>query len=170
MIDSMVPAIRFRVAGHPRTKGSMKVITPRGKKPIMIEEVTHSKPWRTRIRSEIFAQCPDTRGTIPKVTAVYAGPVEVRVTFLYERKVTEKTGAVWPSHDQPWPISPDLGDLDKLTRNLLDAMQDAGVIVNDSQVVALRCCKAWGVEAGLQCVVFPADGETALTAWHESLL
>lgn len=139
------------VPGHPRTKGSLKVITPRGKRPIMVEDHALSKPWRTKIRKTIHAECPAYRklGHVPE-----AGAVMVTLVFRFERP---ETGM---GVDLPWPIINGginaNGDYDKLLRNVLDALQDAKVIKNDAQVVGSSGIKRWanpGEAAGVEIVV-----------------
>jgi Holliday junction resolvase RusA-like endonuclease len=128
---------RFQVVGRPRTKGSLKVITPRGRKPLLMEDHAHSAPWRKRIKSAIMAQ-------VPAVTSAshipYKLPVRVTASFTFER--------LGPSAQHlPWPVlnagANANGDLDKLLRNLLDAMKDAKLIADDSLVVTLSATKQW---------------------------
>lgn len=126
---------RFFAQGQPRSKGSLKVITPRGRRPILAEQGEHSKAWRTVIRNAILTQV-NFRHT------AYPGPVEVRAVFFFQR-TTGVNGEVWPSHDTPYPTDRNLGDLDKLERNLLDALTDSGLIADDAQVVTLRSEKRW---------------------------
>lgn len=131
------------IPGRPRTKGSLKVITPRGQRPRLIEDHKHSKPWRTKMTNAI--RDADTPFAEP-----YAGPVAVAATFVFERHgVTAKT--------LPYPTLNAgvnaCGDLDKLLRNLLDALQDAAVIVDDAQVCSVGTSKIWGGEAGVRLTV-----------------
>jgi Holliday junction resolvase RusA-like endonuclease len=81
------------------------------------------------------------RDHLGKPLMSFSGPVYVVPTFVLKRpKVTE--------HE--FPTAPNLGDLDKLVRCLLDAMTKAGVIEDDRFVVDLgddtggRPRKIWG--------------------------
>lgn len=126
--------VTFHVDGRPRTKGSLKVITPRGRKPVMVEDHALSGPWRKRIESAIKTQVPGVR---------FVGPVVVVAEFVFPRS--------GPSAQiLPWPIVNAginaIGDLDKLIRNLLDAMQGCKLIVDDCMVVRLETVKRWVVE------------------------
>jgi Holliday junction resolvase RusA-like endonuclease len=123
----------------------MKVITPRGRKPIMIEDHAHSEPWRKRISAAIRTQCPGV---------VFPGPVSVIATFSFERLGPSAQALSWPVTNAGANAS---GDLDKLTRNLLDAMEDSGLIVNDCMVVGLDVSKCWTVaSAGVHVEVTDA--------------
>lgn len=70
---------------------------------------------------------------------VVSGPVAVRVAFTLVRPASVKP------KDRPWPSmsSPGHGDIDKLARVVLDALQNAGCLVNDAQVVALNAVKQY---------------------------
>lgn len=142
----------FHVAGRPRTKGSLKVITPRGRKPILIEDHAHSEPWRKRIKDAILNQCvihePCNR------------PVQVQATFYFERTGPSAAHMPWPVLNAGVNAS---GDLDKLLRNLLDAMTDSGLILDDCLVVSVYTSKRWatgdrvpGIEVGVY--VMDEDG------------
>lgn len=133
--------VEFHVAGRPRTKGSMKVITPRGRKPIMIESTTHSEAWRKRIKAAIMTQCPGVR---------FPGPVSVVATFAFEKAGPSARALSWPVLNAGINAA---GDLDKLTRNLLDAMEDSGLIVNDCMVVGLDLAKRWDETPGIHVEV-----------------
>lgn len=110
------------------------MVTPRGRKPIMVEDHAHSEPWRKRIKAAIQSQCPGI---------VFAGPVWVGATFLFEKLGPSAQVLNWPVVNAGANAS---GDLDKLTRNLLDAMQDAGLITDDCMVVELKVIKLWSTE------------------------
>ena len=120
------------VAGRPRTKGSLKVITPRGRKPLLVEDHALSKPWRIKVIKAIRAKYPHP----PAV----ANPVDVYLTFHFERLGPQARTQDWPMVNAGVNA---IGDLDKLERNVLDAMEDAGVYVNDCQVVQLNTRKQW---------------------------
>ena len=67
-------------------------------------------------------------------------PVWVNATF------TVKKPAGAPKRRRTYPTSQRTGDLDKLVRAVCDALQDAGVIVNDAQVVEVRARKVFPLE------------------------
>lgn len=125
----------FHVPGRPRTKGSLKVITPRGRKPILIEDHAHSEPWRKRIKAAILAQCSPFE--------TIAVPFAMRATFVFEQAGPSAQHLSWPVLNAGVNAS---GDLDKLLRNLLDAMQDSGLILDDCLVVQVITSKAWANE------------------------
>lgn len=63
-----------------------------------------------------------------------AGPLAVRLVFALPRPSSApKTRRTWPSGR--------VGDVDKLARSVLDALSDAGVWLDDAQVVELTAVK-----------------------------
>lgn len=132
---------RFEIAGRPRPKGSMAC--QGGRHHRMVESVAGSHPWKLHMIKEIRARA----GIVPikigqRVTgyypAPYAGPVEVWARFCFE------------GGPEGYPIvSNDHGDLDKLCRNLGDALEQSGLLANDSQIVGWDARKIWGGQAGV---------------------
>lgn len=142
----------FHVPGRPRTKGSLKVITPRGRKPILIEDHKHSEPWRKRIKAAIQSQCV--------ITEPCARPVQVQATFYFERTGPSAQHLHWPVLNAGVNAN---GDLDKLLRNLLDAMTDSGLILDDCLVVSVHTSKRWatgGQIPGVDVGVYVMEDET----------
>lgn len=118
--DPVDPVIFQRwVAGCPRPKGSLKVVSAAGKKPVLQEDNPRSKPWRERVASECGLVTNFGRGPGWPFTKA----VEVELIFLFDRR-----------GETPRPTR-EVGDWDKLVRNVLDALQDSGVLKNDAQVV-----------------------------------
>jgi hypothetical protein len=147
------------IQGRPRTKGSMKPILGRGGKYLgMRESSDYGPPWRKHMVKIIteWLQAREMSGGRP-VWDKYLGAVEVSATFYFER--------IGPSAQKMrFPIVKSgenaNGDLDKLERNLLDALTDAGLIHDDSQVSALTTRKRWapnGLPPGVQVEVTRAE-------------
>lgn len=133
----------LRREGRPRTKGSLNVYCTKGKlhKVHVEEETKDSSLWRRQVAKAAQVAMKESHGRLVN----YAGPVEVKVTFIFER-VIGVGGQVWPSHASPFPTDVKLGDLDKLMRNLGDALQDAHVIADDSFIVTTWMHKRWAVD------------------------
>lgn len=126
MPDGTILASTF-VPGAPKTKGSLdaqpgppcrccaacKGRLPGGR---MTENVKGSKVWR-QLMAQAVRQCQRQMGM-----STHAGAVTVVGTFYLPARSVIAAGA---------------GDLDKLLRNALDAMQDAGTYGNDTQVVRI---------------------------------
>lgn len=131
----------FTRAGRPRTKGSLRATCTRvpGHKIRYQEETRDSGLWRKQMAKA--AQVAHLKAT-DGVLFNYAGAVEVKATFVFERTESAAGGPI-PSHDTPYPTDIHLGDIDKLTRNLLDALTDSHVIADDSYVVSIQCHKRW---------------------------
>lgn len=106
MLDIWVP-------GRPKTKGSMEVVD--GRRGVLRESVVGSSRWRALLAYEpgkIVERAPP--GVYPLVGAVM-------VDMLFLLPVCDVTVGR-------------CGDIDKLVRNVLDALKDAGVYRDDVQV------------------------------------
>lgn len=77
-----------------------------------MQDTPQSKAWRHLVKAEI------ERDMRVRGTATCIGPVAVRCVFV------RRDG---------------IGDVDKLARNVLDALTDSRVIGDDAQVVKLHC-------------------------------
>lgn len=137
--------VRIEAYGRPRTKGSLRPnhvkLAPGRCKVSLTEDGQYSTPWKNAMIYAIRQQCVIER---------YAGPVVVDCFFRFERLASqERRGDVWPV-TQSGPTAH--GDEDKLRRNVLDALTQAGLILDDSLVVGgstfKRFCDA-GERAGV---------------------
>lgn len=142
------------VEGHARSKGSM--VCQGGKHHHMIESVTQSKPWRNRVQAAIVRHVRALANGEISASQSHAGPVNVELVFTFDRP---------EGCDLPYPTiaggSDALGDLDKLTRNILDALQGCGLISNDANVVLIAAMKLWtdqvpGAKQGVEIKVSTA--------------
>lgn len=81
-------------------------------------------------------------------------PVGVEITFTFHRPSAHfGTGRNRGILKHSAPVHPSVktvGDSDKLARNVLDALQDAGVLRDDAQVVELSARKAYARQSGAQ--------------------
>lgn len=100
------------VPGQPKTKGSM--VVRNAKAGTMKEAVAGSTRWR-QLMARAFA---DGR----QLAEAWAGPAGVTAYFYLPRDDITTARA---------------GDIDKLTRNVLDALEDAKIWADDVQCVTL---------------------------------
>lgn len=116
-------ALVVTVFGRPITQGS-KTRTRWGMRD---DNGDRLRPWREAVKTAALdAMEGRTR---------LEGPVSLSVTFTFDLpKSAPKTRRVWP-------ITRSSGDLDKLVRAAGDALTDAGVWRDDSQVVRLAAEK-----------------------------
>lgn len=119
MLEAFVP-------GRPRPKGSMDLM-PNG---YAKQNNEASTPWQREMEA-VFRRITQNEGGrpgrwTPRVGYPYALPVVVFAEFYFPRPA-------YPQFDVPAASS--TGDVDKLTRNLLDAMEEAKVYTNDTRVV-----------------------------------
>lgn len=117
---------QFVIPGACPPKGSR---VPVGKGRATRESSKRVGPWTDSAKARMTG--PDG-----KPRASFSGPVYVGLVFVFKRpKVTEF----------PFPTAPSIGDVDKLTRCVLDALTKAKVIEDDRFVVELdRPRKVWG--------------------------
>jgi len=135
--------VRIVVFGRPITQGS-KTRTRWAMRDANSETL---KPWRDNVRSAAIdaLELGHRFGT---------DPVIVSVIFTFPRpnshKGTGRNAGVVKRGAPPFPSSHSIGDVDKLARACLDAIVDADVIRDDSQVVQLNAAKVWlGTETAL---------------------
>lgn len=148
------------VPGHPKTKGSMVAV---GKQ--MRQSVAGSTTWARLVAQRVRADRAARGLLLP-----CALPVSVRLAFW-----------LWPPGDligtgrAAMPTWQGAGDLDKLTRNVLDALdgEHGKAYVNDNQVCSLRVDKYaadMGHEQGvlIQCwVMSETEAWARLRLWNQ---
>lgn len=130
--------ISFPVYGQPAPQGSKRHVG-RG---ILIESSKKVKPWREAVK---FAALVANKDREP-----LQGAVSVNLTFLFPKPKSFKG---------LYPTTRTSGDIDKLTRSTLDALVDAGVMRDDSQVVVLNAVKLFqvGQKHGAWIIVSEAE-------------
>ncbi len=127
-----VPSLTLEVDGEPGPQGSKTLYGGR-----MVESSKRVKPWRAAIKSVATkaGYCmPD-------------GPVAAIIWLFMPRPKTVRT--------RPYPHmrGAHTGDIDKLVRSTLDALADAGVLVDDSRVVDLHVRKRYADLRGPGAVI-----------------
>lgn len=129
----LTSAIRVVIPGDPAPKGSLKCIGgAKGKGHRLIEDNARTKPWRDKIADA-------TRHRLQPYRAAAGQPIGAEVTFTLNRPRshygTGRNAGVLKMSAPAYPVSHSTGDVDKLLRLVLDALQDAEVLPDDCQVV-----------------------------------
>lgn len=126
------PLISFDVEGKPIPKGSMRPIG-NGR---MIDQ-TNTKPWMKAVRYAALSAWGEARDAESRTWIDV--PVSVVVMFYFPRPASAK--------DRPYPHKRSVGDIDKLSRAVLDALQptkkEPGVLADDALVVDLLAFKRY---------------------------
>jgi hypothetical protein len=144
-------SVRIDVAGRPRTKGSLVPVHQRASagtcRVSLKESGEYSVAWKHEMVRAIRGACRVER---------FPGEVVVDTFFRFEKLCL-------PDQDMAWPtrVSGEFahGDEDKLRRNVLDALTQSGLILDDSNVVGGQCWKRWAMadeSAGVLIRVHPA--------------
>lgn len=124
------------VHGTPAPQGSKRHVG----NGIMIESSVKVKPWRQDVKHAVLVELEGQ-----PLTPMFAGPVFVSVVFYLARpKGHYRTGR---NADMLRDSAPSLPvtkpDLDKLLRSTLDALGEAGVWRDDSQVTTAYASKVF---------------------------
>lgn len=127
--------VRIEVIGRPRTKGSLKPVHVRmggGKcRVTLTESGEYSTAWKEAVIRAIRASCDVQR---------YPGPIVMDTYHRFERLCAADEALEWPTRQSgEWAH----GDDDKLRRQDGDALEQSGLILNDSLVVGGRTWKRW---------------------------
>lgn len=124
------------VEGHPRTKGSLKPIKKPGGGYRMIEQVAESGIWRTKVKETVLAEIADHLGKVDgkdRWRLREGWPIRDRPVIIAAEFYFDRPGA----NVDVYPTNRHFGDLDKLLRNVFDALQDAGLYKDDAQVAGI---------------------------------
>lgn len=121
--------LEFTVSGMPIPKGSMRHIG-NGR---MVDQ-TKTKPWMRAVRTAAL-----TRAKEMGIVEMIDVPVCVLVDFYFPRPAAAK--------NRLYPHKRSVGDIDKLSRAVLDALQptrtELGILTDDSIVVDLIARKRY---------------------------
>ena len=118
--------ISFRVLGTPAPQGS-KTRMPNG---AMLE--AGSQVGRDKQRAWRTAVAETARDYLTADTPL-DGPLRLRIEFRMPRPKARRT-ALWADRKP---------DFDKITRNVADALTDAGMIIDDSRIVEMHIIKVY---------------------------
>lgn len=130
------------IPGDPAPKGSLKCIGRRGRVAHnLVEDNEKSTPWREKIVWLLKSK----RGRW--TPAAHHQPIAAEVTFTLARPPSQygqgrNSKRVLPSAPA-YPTAKGTGDVDKLLRLVLDALEDAGVLDNDAQIIEVTTRKEY---------------------------
>ena len=133
--------------GRPAPQGSKRYIGGSAKQGGRFIEASKYLPaWRKAVTSTAVAIMED------EGWATCTDPITLEVIFYLERPATIS------KEKRPWPIKPP--DLDKLVRGVADGLTNAGVWVDDDQVVHVIAWKCYADtrEPGATVKVTPIVG------------
>lgn len=127
--------VTFTVLGTPIAQGSKRHVG-RG---IMVESSKHLKPWRALVTSAAHEVM------VANNMRPLTGPLTLNVTFRFARPrkhfhTGKRSEVLRP--DAP-VFHTTMPDVEKLVRSINDAMADAGVMLNDSQVSVVHARKVY---------------------------
>ena len=118
----------LNIIGKPAPKGSKGAII-RGDKPILFETCKNQKKFEKNIVTQTLEQIPETWETILKPQ-----PITASLTFLLPKPKTKRAEPTVPP------------DIDKLTRNVLDALTKAKIWQDDGQVTIINARKRYATD------------------------
>ncbi len=112
-------------------------------KGILVESSKRVKPYREAVRYAALESGWDRE--------TFDGPVAVEIHFYFTKPKSA------PKRRRVWPITRSTGDLDKLVRSTFDALDDVGVLSDDSIVCRLVCEKDYAERAWVEISVTAMD-------------
>lgn len=152
----MTVILNIFVPGIPKPKGSLRHVG----KGRLVEQLAGSPDWRSTVRHEAHRHvrcctdptCGYLKDRFPNTAAL---GVNAQLYFAKPKSA--------PKTREIEPVTRSSGDIDKHARNLLDALVDAGVMRDDSQVVYLAVAKRYcgpGEVPGARIVVWETGPST----------
>jgi Holliday junction resolvase RusA-like endonuclease len=159
MTDREIPQVIAQtwIGGRPRTKGSLNAYCSKGRdhKLIWREQVKDSKAWRLRMAGHLQREARAMYGPEHLLLEI---PVELRLVYFFSREDEDRS-------TEPYPTAMTVGDLDKLDRNVLDALTSSGIIKDDRYVVRIMSEKRWGKTPGVQVTLMQIPEEEHAATW-----
>lgn len=123
----------FKIGGEPVPKGSLKCVGRAGQHRI-VEDNPRTRSWRKTIAEAVEGV----------TNADPHEPIGVEATSTLPRPAHHyRATGVLRANAPPFPTNYRTGDVDKLLRLVLDALVDAHLLVDDSQVVEAVTRKSW---------------------------
>lgn len=138
----MPEPLEFTVDGTPEPEGSMIARMIGGHARVVAANANELRSWRSKIARTATSFLQSRSGW------AHQTPVEVELWFGLPRGATVT---------RPRPSARKGGDVDKAARAVLDALQTAGVFVDDAQVVDLHAHQHYSTTPGVRVVVRDAD-------------
>lgn len=137
MTTAAPPAVEFFVGGNPQTKGHIKTFHRwRSDGRCMMGVAEEGGPRLKEWRALVATAAKRSMKQQPPLT----GPLLVRVCFYFVRPKAKTVPA-----DQVWVFGNRRHDVDGLQRAILDAMTDAALYGDDSQVARIEAEKRYVV-------------------------
>lgn len=131
--------LTFTVRGVPVTQGAVRSLG--AGRPSVHANADRLKPWRLAV------QHAAERAMRQHESDRFLGPVELRLLFGFDRPRghyrTGKHGHLLRDTAPLYPATRAVGDLDKLVRACGDALEAAGAVKDDAQIVRLLAQKVW---------------------------
>jgi Holliday junction resolvase RusA-like endonuclease len=156
-ITGAEPAPKGSLAGRCLTHPEVGEIARLPQRVVMSEGANRGRPWRRVIEAAAPVHITERAGKHQ--------PLKVTMLFAVTRTPAAEL-RLYPSTQSAQGIG---GDLDKMVRLVLDALQSCGVLTNDAQVVAVEAAKVYAEDAawlarggkagfpGLYCRLEPAN-------------
>lgn len=133
MVTGSAPDFRLRVNGLPIPQGSKIPFVVRGVPKLRDDNAAKLKPWREGITKAAQIALFGRFDWQP-----LDGPLRCALLFGFPRPPSH------PKRRRTWPTGEgQQGDIDKLSRAILDGLTDAQVWVDDARVVELHSLKDW---------------------------
>lgn len=138
------------IPGRAAPKGSLKCVGRRGRVAHVIlesDEGGHAKRFRETVAMWVRRKWPTDQHAAP------GQPLGAEITFTLQRPkghygTGRNAGKVKPSYVDALPVGHSTGDVDKLLRNALDALQDTDTLPDDCAVVEATARKFYVGDAG----------------------
>lgn len=129
------------IPGRAAPKGSLKCVGGRGRHQL-VEDNARSKGWRETVAGWVRRKWPTEQ------RAAKGQPVGAEITFTLDRPKSHygtgrNAGQIKSQHVDALPVGHGTGDVDKLLRLVLDALQDTDVLPDDCAVVEALARKAY---------------------------
>lgn len=134
------PAIEIVVYGKPAPQGSKHAtLHKQSRRIVTMESSKRVKPWREAVKYASLHHIGQLAAGCCGSAACHRldGPVRVEIAFCFDKPKSA------PKTRTTWPVTRTSGDVDKLQRSTFDALTDAGVIRDDSQVIDVHARKLY---------------------------